>query len=386
LQPDLTETMKPNDPRGPHRTAIALVYWGRLGAGAALMTEIATAMQADPRFDVFASTSRQSELPGPLATDRLLAIDTFSSLPSLLLGTMLLPLTVRRLVRKLTRARVQAIVTVMPHVWGLALQRAVRRAGIRTLIIVHDADPHPGERRPLFDWLVRQEIGEADRIVTLSSHVADRLLARDARAAHRLTRLFHPVFRFTAGRAAEPRPRKPFRLLFFGRILPYKGVPLLLEAYARLRALEMQVVLQVSGRGDIAAPRALLRQAGLYIDQGWVPPEAIGAMLADADAVVLPYLEASQSGVIAAAYGAGLPVVATPVGGLVEQVIDGHTGVIAADTTASELAGAIGRLIETPGLYARCRAGVAEQAIAQSPGQFARALGDAVIATISGPA
>ena len=374
--------MKSNDPRGPHRTAIALVYWGRLGAGAALMTEIATAIQADPRFDVIASISRQSELPEPLAADRLLPIDTFSSLPSLLLGTALLPLTVRRLVRKLVRAEVQAIVTVMPHVWGLALQRAAQRAGIKTVLIVHDADPHPGERRPLFDWLVRREIDQADGIVTLSNHVADRLLARDDLAVHRLTRLFHPIFRFAAGRAIEPRPRKPFRLLFFGRILPYKGVPMLLEAYARLRTLGVQVVLQVSGRGEIAAPRALMRQAGLYIDQGWVPPEAIGAMLADADAVVLPYLEASQSGVIAAAYGAGLPVIATPVGGLVEQVIDGHTGVIAAEATASELAGAIGRLIETPGLYARCRAGVAEQAVVQSPEQFERALGDAVIKTL----
>src|SRR6185437_3134650 len=208
----------PNDSKTP----IALVYWGRLGAGAALMSQIGQALARDARFDLYLSPSRDSELPPEFPAARLLPIRTFAGPVGLLARSLILPLTIRRLVRDLKTHGVRTIVTVMPHVWGLALERAARRAGIRTLLIVHDADPHPGERRPLFDDLVRQEIRGSDRIVTFSDHVADRLAARGDVPEDRIARLYHPIFRFGARPAAEPR--RPFRLLFFGRILPYKGV------------------------------------------------------------------------------------------------------------------------------------------------------------------
>jgi glycosyltransferase involved in cell wall biosynthesis len=370
-------------PPSNSKLPIALVYWGRLGAGAALMSQVAEAMQRDARFDLFLSPSLQSELPPQVPADRLLPIRTFAGPLSLLARTLALPLTVGRLTRDLKARNVQAIATVMPHVWGLGLQRAARRAGIRTLLIVHDADPHPGERRPLFDWLVRREINGSDRIVTFSGHVADRLIARGDVPESRVARLFHPIFRF----GSKPTERGPtFRLLFFGRILPYKGVAMLLEAFAQLRAAGIDVTLSVIGRGEIDAPADLKAQPGLNIQTGWVPPDAIGGNLANADAIALPYLEASQSGVAAAAYGAGLPVVATPVGGLAEQVIDGATGVLARDTSAAGFADAIRRLIATPGLYDSCRSGVAAHAETQSPEHFAALLGDAILATVAAPA
>ena len=52
------------------------------------MTEIAAAMRKDKRFEVYASTSRQSELPDPLPPDRLMPIDTFSDTWSLALRTV----------------------------------------------------------------------------------------------------------------------------------------------------------------------------------------------------------------------------------------------------------------------------------------------------------
>ncbi len=127
-------------------------------------------------------------------------------------------------------------------------------------------------------------------------------------------------------------------------------------------------------------------QPGLTIRTGWVAPDAIGGILAEADAIALPYLEASQSGVVAAAYGAGLPVIATPVGALSEQVVDGQTGVMAQSATADDFAAAIRRLIETPGLYQACKTGAAAYAESQSPENFVRALGDAVLATVMEPA
>jgi len=367
-------------PPNNSKTPIALVYWGRLGAGAALMSQIAEAMAQDSRFDLYLSPSLNSELPPESPPARTLPIRTFAGPVGLVARTLILPLTVRRLVRDLKARGVRAIVTIMPHVWGLALERAASGAGIRTLLIVHDADPHPGERRPVLDRLVRREIHGSDRIVTFSDHVADRLAERGDAPEDRIARLYHPIFRFGARPAVERH--KPFRLLFFGRILPYKGVGMLLEAFAKLRAERADIALTVVGRGAIDAPAALLSQPGLTVRTGWVAPDAIGGILAEADAIALPYLEASQSGVVAAAFGAGLPVVATPIGGLREQVMDGANGVVSRSTKPEDFAQAIRRLVETPGLYETCRIGAVGQAEDHAPERFAAALGDAVLKTI----
>ncbi len=90
--------------------------------------------------------------------------------------------------------------------------------------------------------------------------------------------------------------------------------------------------------------------------------------------------------VVAAAYGAGLPVVATPVGGLAEQVVDGTTGVLArGSTSAADFADAIRRLIETAGPLRKLEAAPASPPMPrkQSPERFAMALGDAVLATVA---
>ena len=360
---------------------IVVIYWGRRGAGVTLMTQIAAGLSEDGRFAVFLSPSLQSE--GTISTGpHVFPITTFSGPVSLVCRSLLLPLTINRLVSRLTNAGVKAAVTIMPHIWGWPLQRALRRAGIRTALMVHDAEPHPGEKRPIFDNLVRREIHGSDRIVTLSDHVADRLIALGDGRSDRISRLFHPIMKFDGNVKTISAGRR--RLLFFGRILPYKGVPLLLEAFALLNRDSTDYTLRIVGRGHIAAPAALLDQRGLTIDEGWVAPEAIGGIFSNADAVILPYIEASQSGVIAAAYGAGLPVVSTQVGGLKEQVINGETGILA-ETTAPALAAAIIRLFETPGLYAKCIHGVARYAETHATTPFNAALGDAILETIRTP-
>jgi glycosyltransferase involved in cell wall biosynthesis len=358
---------------------MALVYWGRLGGGGALLTRIARAMARDPRIDLSVSYSPQSEIePEELDGIPSFPIDTFAGAASFIAHSLAAPGKVNRLVGRMRDSGIDTVVTIMPHVWGSLLLRAARRAGIRTVLVVHDADPHPGERRPILDFLARREIRESDLIVTLSGHVADRLLARGDIETKRLIRLYHPILDY---RPQHPRPARsgPFRLLFFGRILPYKGLPLLLEAFRGLRADGVDCSLTVAGRGRIDAPAALLGQPGLTIRTGWIAPARVGELLADADAMVLPYREASQSGVVAAAYGSGLPVIATPVGGLAEQVVPGETGILADAPTADALTRAIRRLVEGPELYRACRAGVARYAEAHSAARFAVALADALL-------
>ena len=95
----------------------------------------------------------------------------------------------------------------------------------------------------------------------------------------------------------------------------------------------------------------LMVEMGAEVINRWLTEAEIGAVLPRFHAVVLSYIEASQSGVAAAAFGAGLPVIATPVGGIIEQVQDGVNGVLAMRADALALAEAAKRLLFDPQLY-----------------------------------
>jgi glycosyltransferase involved in cell wall biosynthesis len=88
--------------------------------------------------------------------------------------------------------------------------------------------------------------------------------------------------------------------------------------------------------------------------------------------MVLSHVEASQSGVAAAALGAGMPVVATPVGGLIEQILDGRTGVVALRADAAALSEALEDLLLNPVLYNSICANIAATRETRSMGRFAK--------------
>lgn len=359
--------------------SLLFAYWGRRGAGPTLTEAMVRAAQQEPTLRVGLSYARQGERATDLAalTPDPLVIDSFDSALGALAATLRLPALRHRLAQEIKARGVDWVVTVMPHIWGRLLASAAHQAGARYAVIVHDAQAHPGEESWLLDRLATAEIKAADRIIACSAHVARALTSRHG--ALPLATLFHPPFDFGGGLAPAPRerPRQPLRLLFFGRILPYKGLPLLLDAYRLLRAQGVDCALSIVGDG--ATDDLTLDAPGVTLINRWIAEPEIPGILAEADILIAPYLEASQSGVIAAALAAGLPVVATPVGGLVEQVSSGETGLIASAVTAEAVADAIQALAQ-PDLYARCSAGALAQARAAGWPAFIRGLTAALTA------
>ncbi len=245
-----------------------------------------------------------------------------------------------------------------------------REAAPKYITIIHDAVGHPGDRTGLLVPWLRSEAYLADLVVTLSRAVADKLVAMEV-PRERLLPLFHPDL--TYGGAPEPRQRTggtPLRLLFFGRIMKYKGLPLLIDAVEALQAQGVAVRLGVAGSGDLGPERARLTRLGAEVVNRWLDDHEIGPLLARYDAIALPHIEASQSGVAATAFGRGLPVVAMPVGGIGEQVIDGETGALAADESAGALAAAIRRLATDAALYNRISAHLCHTAADRSMASF----------------
>jgi glycosyltransferase involved in cell wall biosynthesis len=146
----------------------------------------------------------------------------------------------------------------------------------------------------------------------------------------------------------------------FGRLRAYKGLDLLRDAWPLLRASCPTAELRVVGEGEAEAlAPGIGALPGVTLDCRWVAEAELPGLLAASDAILLPYREASQSGVVGLAFALGVPAVATPVGGLAEQVTDGVTGTVAASVTPAALAEAMARLCD-PATRARLADGARE--------------------------
>ena len=212
----------------------------------------------------------------------------------------------------------------------------------------------------------------ADRVITLSETVSQRLVASRRVPKHRITTLFLPDLGYRRPGIRPLQPGAPLRLLFLGRIMRYKGLSLFCDMVEQLRASGIAVAPGVLGEGSLGHDAARLAQMGAEVVNRWLSPQEIADALSRYDCLVASHTEASQSGVVAAAFGAGLPVIVNPVGGLVEQVEDGVTGIVAERADGAALADAAKRLVLTPGLRERIHHGIAERASERSMARFVR--------------
>ena len=139
------------------------------------------------------------------------------------------------------------------------------------------------------------------------------------------------------------------QILFFGQIFAHKGVDVLLEAMKIVHETHPKARLIVAGSGkywfDIE-PYANLD----YIDirNRYIPDDELVALVSTSAFVVVPYIDATQSGVIMTAYAFNRPCIATNVGALPEMVIDNENGIIVPPRDSTSLASAIIRLIGCP--------------------------------------
>jgi glycosyltransferase involved in cell wall biosynthesis len=341
----------PGDP-----SRVMFLYWGRRGM-TQFAYEVARAALADQRIAASVSVSRQNESFAKFDEfgPAVFPIDTFSANIGTLTQAWRIPLLRRRLVARLREDRTQVVIELMPHVWSSFVTPAIRAAGVRYVTIIHDADAHPGDYRS--GWVKRvldDAVNKADLVLTLSEAVSGRLAATGRLSQQKHVTLFHPDLGYGAAKVPAPQPPEPgaaLRLLWMGRIMPYKGLPLFLDAVDMLRAKGHAVEVGVFGEGALGNNADRLSAIGAEVVNRWLTEAEIAAVLPRFHAVVLSHTEASQSGIVGTALGAGLPTIATPVGGIVEQIKDRQTGMLAARADASALADVIIQLLRDPQLY-----------------------------------
>jgi glycosyltransferase involved in cell wall biosynthesis len=235
---------------------------------------------------------------------------------------------------------------------------------IPMVVTLHDVRIHPGDRdtarvpRRLVELFVRQ----AKAVLVHGDHLKADAAAHLGLSPDRVFTGVHPTIDKYAKRAKALGCRAPgdgvFRILFFGRVFPYKGVDHLLAAEPLIGEDVTPRVTIIAGRGDAVAHPAerSARASRIDVRSRAIPDDEAAELFAAADIVVLPYIEASQSGVLAIAAAFGAPVVASDVGDLGAMVAKTGMGLLIPPADPEALARAITRMARDPAFRATCAA------------------------------
>jgi glycosyltransferase involved in cell wall biosynthesis len=213
--------------------------------------------------------------------------------------------------------------------------RIARRNGVTKFICqVDNVEPH--EHHIIDKPCNHYYLGAVDGFVYMSEQVGSELREYTSVPAIYSP---HPMFE-NFGEAVE-RTEACAKLgldadtkysLFFGLIRDYKGLDLLLEAWARWRPEGRKLLVAGEFYSLREKTYALIESLGLkesvVMHEGFVADDDVRYYFSAADSLLLPYRTATQSGVTQIAYNFSVPMLVTEVGGLPEIVPDGRVGVV----------------------------------------------------------
>ena len=293
---------------------------------------------------LFPGRTQQDDSSSPIVEENEAIIDSIN------------PISWFRAARRLRRQEVDLIVfnwwqPFFGLAYGTILQLLPRAHRHRVCFLCHNVLPH--ERHLLEHLLCRYAFRHVPYFIVHSEEDQQKLLQLKPRA--QVVRNCHPIYSdFAQGQVldkAAARRRLQLEvdhhvILFFGLIRPYKGLAYLIRALpAVLREVDCTLLVAGEFYEDKSKYSALVEENGVAaqvrFEDKYIANEDVASYFCAADVVVLPYVEASQSGIVPLAYAFHTPVISTRVGGLPEAVEDGRTGFLVDPRDPAELARAI---------------------------------------------
>lgn len=218
------------------------------------------------------------------------------------------------------------------------------------VITIHDPFPHSGS------WLAGMIARFDNQLMTRSANqliVHGREQADVLQKAYRLNLMNINVIPHISqdmynSNISAHQASVTHKVLFFGRLRAYKGLEVLIRAAPLIAASvsDMRIVICGSGYYPIVHEAAAKNPSWFEVHNRFIEADEVPSIFQQAAIVVLPYLDATQTGIIPIAYRFGRPVVASRVGSIPEVVDDGMTGYLVTPGDEKSLAEAIIRLLQ----------------------------------------
>lgn len=211
----------------------------------------------------------------------------------------------------------------------------------------HDPSPHFGESLLVkINWGIARFLSErsVDAIIVHGEKLKNILISRGI-SDDKVQVIPHGDYSFYCKWDMCPQTEEK-SILFFGLIREYKGLDYLLKAIPIVNESVKDVQYIIAGDGDLQQYNSLFYDDINYdIYNYFIPDEEVASFFQRASIVVLPYTDASQSGVVPIAYAFKKPVIVTNVGSIPEVVDNGKTGIIIPPKDVESLAEAIIHLL-----------------------------------------
>ncbi len=216
---------------------------------------------------------------------------------------------------------------------------------------IHDANIHSGDKPSQKIAFFQPNMLAATysaKIIVHGEQIKQNFLKLNPIDSEKVVIIPHGDFTIYNKWKKETVPEENNFILFFGRIWKYKGLEYLIQAAPRI-ALEipdLKIIIAGTGEPMDRYLEMIQNPQNFLIYNYHVPNEMVAWLFQKSALIVLPYIEASQSGVIPLAYSFGKPVVATRVGSIPEIVENGITGRIIEPMSSDEIADAVLELLK----------------------------------------
>ncbi len=227
------------------------------------------------------------------------------------------------------------------HLWFNFVLSALGRYAL--VLTIHDPQHHPGdsESRKTPQWVMNFGFRRADRVIVHGRNLVNVVRDEIGIPGNRIDVI--PHIALGALKPGPTRAEDDHNVLFFGRIWQYKGLEYLIMAEPLISKHIEDVRITIAGRGeDFSRYRQMMKNPERFeVHNSWISDDTRDELFQRAAVVVLPYVSATQSGVVPIAYSFEKPVVVTDVGALSETVDHGRTGLVVPSRDVQALADAI---------------------------------------------
>lgn len=318
---------------------ILVNYTGRNAAGPVYAYEMTKAL-ANNGADVYAivSTSVCNLSDWKKLPIKLYPIETYSSKLDFFINTIkFLMLGKSKLKLELSKQNFDAIYVPMPTYWTGIINRLF--VDVPVCYTVHDPSMHSGENifnRIMFSQYA-YDVRKAKLVVVLSKKFVEQVRRDYEKKIEDIIYIPHGAFweykkyKYNPENQIVSYDAGRINFLFFGRIEQYKGLDILLKAYQKLENdYPEKVSLTIAGKGDISEYKNEIdKLSTLNVLNRMILDSEISSLYAGKNIVtVLPYKDATQSGVIPTAQIFNSLIIASDVGAIREQLNDGDLGIL----------------------------------------------------------